>query len=124
MSPGNKYGRPSPRGPAANSECLQEVLEACAQLPSKAGPAVLRDYVADSARKIFQASLAGILAREGEGYVLGSQGEATRIETALTQEDEATAVSPELVSCARTCAMQAIHQQKVLDFRFSPTKTE
>src|SRR5205807_1038109 len=103
MTPGN-------RGPASSSECLQEVLEACANLPLKAGAAALRDYVAETARGIFQASFAGILVREDGDYI-------------LEPIHCGDAFSPELVSCARTCAIQAIHQQKLLDFRFSPEKS-
>src|SRR2546430_17703126 len=40
------------------------ILEAGAPLPLHAEPGALRDYVAEAARRIFQASLAGILVRE------------------------------------------------------------
>src|ERR1700694_3617879 len=106
MTPGN-------RGPIPSSECLQEVLEACANLPLKADTVALRDYVAESTRRIFQACLAGILVRENDTYIL----EPVRF-------GASTVVQTELVSCAKTCAIQAIHQQKLLDFRFSPEKSE
>jgi PAS domain S-box-containing protein len=122
MTPGN-------RGSAPSSECLHEVLEACANLPLKADVTALRDYVVEAAQRIFQASLTGILVRENDSYVLGSRvealkPEASKPEAALARAVEEAVVCPELVSCARTCAIQAIHQQKLLDFRFSPEKSE
>src|SRR5205085_8128508 len=106
-----------PRIAVVSSECLQEVLEACAHLPLNGDPAALRDYVAETARRVFQASLAGILVRERESYVLESLGDAgNRVGSA--------AKNRELVSSARSCAIQAIHQQKLLEFRFSPSRSE
>jgi two-component system NtrC family sensor kinase len=92
---------------------LQEVLEAGAHLPLKGDPGALRDYVAETARRVFQASLAAILVRERDSYVLESLGDDTHI-----------LGNKELVSCARSCAIQAIHQQKLLEFRFSPSRSE
>jgi len=58
---------------ARASACTEKVLEACAQLPSLGGEApVLREYVAESARKIFQAEVAGMLVRDGDNYQLGA----------------------------------------------------
>src|SRR5260370_16998154 len=48
---------------------LDQALAACAQLP--AGELkVLREYFAETARKVFQAGVAGILVKHGAGYTL------------------------------------------------------
>ncbi len=98
---------------AAGSECLREVLEACAHLPLGDDLDALRDYVAETARRVFRVPMAGILVREHEGYVFESRG-----------DDGSILENKELVSSARSCAIQAIHQQKLMEFRFSPSRSE
>ena len=46
---------------------MERVLEACAELPSFSGELpVLRQRIAESAREIFQAVVAGMMVRDGE----------------------------------------------------------
>jgi len=107
-----------PRVSAASSECLREVLEACAHLPLGDDLGTLRDYVTETARRVFRVPMAGILAREHEGYLLESLGPES------LGDDGPILGNLELVSCARSCAVQAIHQQKLMEFRFSPSRSE
>jgi two-component system NtrC family sensor kinase len=91
---------------------LQEVLEACARLPLNSDPVNLRNFVTDTARSVFEASLAGILVRKADSYVLESL------------KEERKNSNKELLVSARNCAIQAIHQQKLMEFRFSPNRSE
>ena len=95
---------------ARASACTEKVLEACAQLPSLGGEApVLREYVAESARKIFQAEVAGMLVRDGDNYQLGAVSAAVQPGTGKTA----------LLSHAQSFAAQATEQKRLLNFRFS-----
>ncbi|HEV2990461.1 MAG TPA: hypothetical protein VG759_18645, partial [Candidatus Angelobacter sp.] len=97
----------------ASSECLQEVLEACARLPLDGDPVSLRNFVVETARQVFQASLAAILVRKAESYVLESRA-----------DERKNSTNKDLLASARNCAIQAIHQQKLMEFRFSPNRSE
>ncbi|HLK53622.1 MAG TPA: hypothetical protein VKU42_09200, partial [Candidatus Angelobacter sp.] len=69
MRPTRKTVKARPKAPARASTCMENVLEACVQLPSLSGePPVLRQYIAESARKIFDAAVAGMMVRDGESF--------------------------------------------------------
>src|SRR5690348_3503570 len=89
---------------------MEKVLEACAQLPLVGSEATaLREFVAETARKVFAATLSGILARRGETYSLEAVSSASR-------ETPGKSV---LVSHATSFASQAIEQNRLLSFRFA-----
>ena len=89
---------------------MENVLEACVQLPSLSGePPVLRQYIAESARKIFDAAVAGMMVRDGESFLPGA---------VCTAVDE-SAGKKALLEHVRSFATQAIEQKRLLNFRFS-----
>ncbi|HWX56159.1 MAG TPA: PAS domain S-box protein [Verrucomicrobiae bacterium] len=111
MRPHSKLGQVHWQAhPDASTQTLvQQVLEACAELPLLTGdPAGVREYVADAARTIFSLDIAGMLVREGNDYVLATvSGEETRRITASA-----------LVTHAKSFAAQAIQLGETVDFRF------
>ncbi|HWZ46451.1 MAG TPA: PAS domain S-box protein, partial [Candidatus Saccharimonadales bacterium] len=110
MTPRRRFGQVRPRPQAANSVCMQKVLEACAQLPRLGSDATaVREFAAEVARKTLQAPVAGILQRDGETYVLGS----------FSAETRQSAGKPALISQARSFAAQAIEHKKLVNFRFT-----
>ncbi len=115
MKPKKKPGPPRSRIQVRASACMEKVLEACAQLPLLGSePSVLREYVAESARKIFQAVVAGMLVRDGDNYQLGAVATAVQAGTGKTA----------LLSHARSFAAQATEQKKLLNFRFAYRELE
>ncbi len=110
MKPKRKPGPPRSRIEVRAFACTEKVLEVCAQLPAQGGdPQVLREYVAESARKIFQAAVAGVLVREGESYQQG----------AVSSDEETKKTQAALLSHVRSFAVQAIEQKRLLNFRFA-----
>jgi PAS domain S-box-containing protein len=92
------------------SASMEKVLEACVQLPALSGePSVLRQHIAESARTIFAAAVAGMMVRDGESYLPGA---------VCTAVDE-RAGKKALLEHARSFATQAIEQKRLLNFRFS-----
>jgi len=86
---------------------MESVLEACAQIPSLSGDTlVLRQHIAESARDIFQAIVAGMMVRDGEAYLPGA------ICTTVNEPAEKKA----LLEHSRSFATQAIEQKRLLDF--------
>ncbi len=75
---------------------------------------MVRDFVAESARKLFAATLAGVLAKTGESYVLLS------VSSAVKEGASKTA----LISHAKSFASQAIEQNRAINFRFSYRDSE
>src|SRR5260221_5411067 len=110
MKPKRKPGPPHSRIEVRAFACMEKVLEVCAQLPSQGGdPQVLREYIAESGRKIFQAAVAGVLVREGESYQQG----------AVSSDEETEKTQTALLSHVRSFAVQAIEQKRLLNFRFA-----
>src|SRR5882724_10828167 len=120
LSPVRKPPAPSPwrRKPGLTrsqiqtraSASMEKVLEACANLPSLGGEApVLREYLAESARKIFQAEVAGMLVQDGDNYLLG----------AVSPPVQSGGGKTALLSHAQSFAAQATEQQRLLNFRFA-----
>src|ERR1700729_4100586 len=73
MRPTRKTAKARSKAPARASSCMENVLEACVQLPTLSGdPPVLRQYIAESARKIFEAVVAGMMVRDGESFLPGA----------------------------------------------------
>jgi PAS domain S-box-containing protein len=94
---------------------MEKVLEACAQLPLLGGdPAALREFLAEAARRIFTATVAGMLVRSRNDYVLDATAGATKD----------GAIRIELLSHAKSFAAQAIDQKRLLNFRFSYREEE
>ncbi|MGZ4874581.1 MAG: GAF domain-containing protein, partial [Candidatus Angelobacter sp.] len=89
---------------------MERVLEACAELLSFNGELpVLRQRIAESAREIFQAVVAGIMVRDCESYLPAA--------VCAGADDPASAKA--LMEHARSFATQAIEQQRQLNFQFS-----
>lgn len=108
MRPRRKPGYGYPGAQEKSGALLEQVLAACAQLPG--GEArVLREYFAETARRIFQASVAGMLVKDGDGYALGPVFTAGKEETGDTS----------LLSHAESFAAQAVDNKRPLNFRFS-----
>src|SRR4051812_48297224 len=100
----------SSRTNIGESCCMEQVQAVCAQLPTMVGtPQRLREYIAESARKIFQVTVAAILVRNGNDY---------RLET-VSADPQAAMGKTALLSHVRSFAMQATEQEKLLDFKFS-----
>jgi PAS domain S-box-containing protein len=94
---------------------MEKIVDVCFQLGQMAadGP-VLRDFVAESARKLFAATLAGVLAKTGESYVL--------LAASSTVKEGASKTA--LMSHAKSFASQAIEQNRAINFRFSYRDSE
>src|SRR5437660_10926268 len=105
MKPRRKLGPLRPRAQGANSLSMQKVLEICAQL-SRAGneAGAARDFAAEAARKTLQASVAGLLQRNGDAYVLGS----------VSAETRQGAGKQALIAQARSHAAEAIEKKKLV----------
>ncbi|HEY5029699.1 MAG TPA: GAF domain-containing protein, partial [Candidatus Angelobacter sp.] len=98
------------KSPAKATAPLERVLETCAELSSFSGELpVLRQRIAESARDIFQAVVAGIMVRDGESYLPA---------TVCTGVDD-PANAKALMEHARSFAAQAIEQKRSVNFRFS-----
>src|SRR5262249_6461410 len=111
MSPRGKAGRgstPMRKGAksASEKELLDKVLAASRQWQaSGAGLKEVRQALAETARRILQASVAGIMVSEHEGYRLASVSAAGKEEN-------------DLLSRARSFASKAIASNQLLAFRF------
>jgi len=79
-----------------------------------AEPSILRQNIADSAQKVFQAAIAGILQQAGEDF----------LPVAISAASEEPARKKALLEHVRFFASQAIEQKRLLDFRFSYRSTE
>jgi PAS domain S-box-containing protein len=89
---------------------MDKVLEACTQLQAMYGEArAVREYVAETARKVFAAALSGILLRDGQTYSL-------EVVSSGVKDGPGRSV---LLSHARSFAGQAIEESRLLNFRFS-----
>ncbi len=89
---------------------MEKVLEVCAHLPLLGGkPEALREFLVDTARKIFTVTVAGMLVREEESHSLSA------ISTAVKEGVGKTA----LLSHAKSFATQAIDTRRLLKFRFA-----
>src|SRR5262245_35077359 len=111
MSPRGKAGRGGPQSrarakSALEKELLDKILAASRQWQAS-GPGLkgVQQSLAESARRIFRASVAGIMVREHEGYSLASVSAAGKEEN-------------ELLSRARSFASQALTSNQLLGFRF------
>ena len=103
-----KHRRGYPGAQPSPGALLDQALAACAQLP--AGELkVLREYFAETARKVFQAGVAGILVKHGDGYTLGVVSPAGKEESG----------DASLLSHVESFAAQAVENNKLLNFRFS-----
>src|SRR5260370_14449858 len=95
-------------GQPSHGALLDQALAAWGQLP--AGELkVLREYFAETARKVFQAGVAGILVKHGDGYTLGVVSPAGKEESG----------DASLLSHVESFAAQAVENNKLLNFRFS-----
>src|SRR5215472_1328420 len=111
MTSQRKYGA-RPLASNGDSSAIEKVLEACSQLPIAGGSlAVLRSYVAETARDTLQALVAGILIKEDETYVLGS----------VSTEGSPDPGKSSLISHAKAFATQAIQTNKQLSFSLIST---
>jgi PAS domain S-box-containing protein len=72
-------------------------------------PRLLREYLAETARKLFASSLSCILIRDGLSYVLEP----------VSSGVKDPAVTTALLAHARSFATQAIEQNRLISFRFS-----
>jgi PAS domain S-box-containing protein len=112
MRPRRKPGYGYPGAQVRSGALLEQVLAACAQSPG--GDAkVLREYFAGAAGRIFQARVAGVLVKSGDGYALGPVSASKGL-----NEDSG------LLAHAQSFAAQAVEKNKLLNFRFSYREAE
>jgi len=110
VKPKKKTPQSNPRTPARAGALMEKVLEVCAQLPLLGGkPEALREFLVETARRIFAVTVAGMLVREEESHSLSA------ISTAVKEGVGKTA----LLSHAKSFATQAIDAQRLLKFRFA-----
>ena len=89
---------------------MEKVVDICSQLGQLGGDApVIRDFLAESARKLLTATVAGVLVKTGEGFSL------LAVSSAVKEGASKTA----LMSHAKSFASQAIEQNRAINFRFS-----
>ena len=70
MKPKPKARKVRVKVPSRASACMENVLEACAELANFSGePPILRRHIAEAARKIFQSLVAGVMLRDGAGLL-------------------------------------------------------
>jgi PAS domain S-box-containing protein len=94
---------------------MEKVVDVCFQLGQLAADRpVVRDFVAESARKLFAATVAGVLAKTGDSYVL----------LAASSSVKEGAGKTALMSHAKSFASQAIEQNRTSNFRFSYRDSE
>jgi PAS domain S-box-containing protein len=86
---------------------LEQVLAASAQFPRDAN--TLREHLVEASRRIFQAGVAGMLAKDQEGYGLSAVSPSAKEDTP----------DANLFSHARSFAAQAVESKRLLNFRFS-----
>ena len=80
---------------------MEKVVDICSQLGQLSGDApIIRDFLAESARKLLTATVAGVLAKTGEGFGL------LAVSSAVKEGASKTA----LMSHAKSFASQAIEQ--------------
>src|SRR6476660_1872244 len=112
MRPTQKTPQARPRTQLRASSCIEQVLEVCHQLPAlNVTPGDLSQHIADSARRIFAAAVAGVMVQSGEG-----EKDLPGVGFVATDERGAKKA---LLEHARSFAAQAIEQKKMLNFRFS-----
>jgi PAS domain S-box-containing protein len=94
---------------------MEKVVDVCSQLGQLgADAAVVRDFVAESVRKLLAATVAGVLVKTGENYGL----------LALSSAVKEGAGKTAMMSHAKSFASQAIEQNRAIDFRFSYRDSE
>jgi two-component system NtrC family sensor kinase len=105
---------------------MENVLAACIELASLTGePPVLRRHIAETARKIFQSLVAGVMLGDGAGLLsTATAAHDAAEENAPADEDVPAdknhpAGTNALLEHARSFATQAIEQKRLLTFRFS-----
>src|SRR5262249_29617613 len=92
--------------PATDKELLEKILTASSQWhASDSSVKDVRQSLAESVRRIFQAAVAGIMVNERDGYTLAAV-------SAVGKEEGG------LLSRARSFASQAITSKELLSFRF------
>jgi hypothetical protein len=110
MRPISKATPVRTKPPAKAPVSMEKVLEACAGLPSMGGEvAVARQRVAESAREIFKAVVAGIMVSDGGSY----------LPAAVCTGGGDPASAKALMEHARSFAAEAIEQKRRLNFKFS-----
>ena len=94
---------------------MERVVDVCSQLGQlEAKSPIVRDFVAESARKLFAATVTGVLVRTPEGFGL----------LAVSSTVKEGASKTALMSHAKSFASQAIEQNRAIDFRFSYRDSE
>jgi two-component system NtrC family sensor kinase len=87
---------------------LEQVLAACSRIP-RGEIKRLREYLAEAAKKIFQAEAAGVLIKDGDGFSWGavSAGAGKGVATAG------------FLACSQPSAGEALTSNRLVNFRFS-----
>jgi len=94
---------------------MEKVADVCSQLGQLGSEAaIVRDLVAESARKLLNATVAGVLVKSGETFGL------LAVSSAVKEGASKTA----LMSHAKSFASQAIEQNRAINFRFSYRDSE
>jgi len=124
MKQGKKSGTPRPK-PQAQAKAkpkagtpIEKILEACAQLQAlNAEPPVLREFIAETARKTFALTVAGIVVRQPDGDKLAAVSPAAKTTSAKPGKEPSGKTA--LLAHARSFAAQTIEHKRLLSFRFS-----
>jgi two-component system NtrC family sensor kinase len=99
---------------------MENVLASCIELATLSGePPVLRQHIAETARKIFQSLVAGVMLGDGAGLLSAATAVPDSIEENASGDKNHPAGTSALLEHARSFATQAIEQKRLLTFRFS-----
>jgi two-component system NtrC family sensor kinase len=111
MRPKKKPGYSHTGAQVRSGAILEQVLAACARLPS-GDTKVLQDYFAETARRIFQAEAAGVLIKDGDGHswaaVCAGKGE----------------TGSGILANAQPSVANALTNSRLMSFRFSCRQAE
>src|SRR5512135_232173 len=126
MRPKPKARKVRAKTPSRASSSMENVLAACVELANFHGePPILRRYIAEAARKIFQSLVAGVMLGDGAGFLPAATATANLADKDVSADKDAladkgaSADKNALLEHARSFATQAIEQKRLLPFRFS-----
>ncbi|HEX3095410.1 MAG TPA: GAF domain-containing protein, partial [Candidatus Angelobacter sp.] len=126
MRPKPKARKFRAKAPSRASACMENVLAACTELANFSGePPILRRHIAEAARRIFQSMVAGVMVQQDATFLTASTAvhDMAEEDVAAGQHHPAgkdhSADKNALLEHARSFAIQAIEQKRLLTFRFS-----
>lgn len=120
MRPKPKARKVRAKTPSRASSSMENVLAACVELANFNGePPILRRHIAEAARKIFQSLVAGVMLGDGAGFLPAATAATDLADKDAPADKGASADKNALLEHARSFAIQAIEQKRLLTFRFS-----